>query len=45
MSKYQEQQQFEDYLKETKKKKEIKELIENLKIAVKFLETRILFYM
>jgi arsenate reductase-like glutaredoxin family protein len=45
MSKYQEQQQFEDYLKETKKKKEIKELIENLKIAVEFLETRILFYM
>lgn len=45
MSKYKEQQQFEDYLKATKNKKEIKKLIENLKESIIFLEKRILFYM
>tara|TARA_R100000541_G_scaffold59147_1_gene72034 strand:+ start:1707 stop:1844 length:138 start_codon:yes stop_codon:yes gene_type:complete len=45
MSKYKEQQQFEDYLKANKNKNEIKKLIEQLKESITFLEKRILFYM
>lgn len=45
MSKYKEQQQFEDYIKANKKKKEIKKLIETLRESIKFLEERILHYL
>ena len=45
MSKYQEQQQLEDYIKANKKKKEIKKLIETLRESIKFLEERILHYL
>tara|TARA_R100001369_G_scaffold81502_1_gene112509 strand:- start:900 stop:1037 length:138 start_codon:yes stop_codon:yes gene_type:complete len=44
MSKYEEEQQFEDYIKDNKKKIEIKKLIDDLKTSIQFLEKRILFY-
>lgn len=44
MSKYEEEQQYEDYIKDNKKKIEIKKLIDDLKTSIQFLEKRILFY-
>ena len=44
MSKYEEEQQYEDYIKDNKKKTEIKKLIDDLKTSIQFLEKRILFY-
>tara|TARA_R110000737_G_scaffold104030_1_gene137193 strand:+ start:296 stop:457 length:162 start_codon:yes stop_codon:yes gene_type:complete len=39
------QRQFEDRIKATKSKKDIKKLIAELKQSIIFLEKRILFYM